>query len=154
MEKLHFSIIINAPKEKVWKTMLDKDTYEKWTDVFMPGSHYVGDWSKGSKILFLAPDETGKMSGTVSRIKENQLYEFVSIENIGIVQDGKEDISSKEGKVWAGALENYTFKKINGGTTEVLVDLFPVRDIAGNYKEMFQDMWQKALQKLKELAEK
>lgn len=153
MEKMHFSIVINAPKEKVWKTMLDKDTYKKWTDVFMPGSHYVGDWSKGSKILFLAPDETGKMSGMVSQIKENQPYEFVSIENIGIVQDGKEDISSKEAKEWAGALENYTFKEIDG-TTEVLVDLFAVDDVADNYKEMFQDMWRKALQKLKELAEK
>ncbi len=153
MEKMHFSIVINAPKEKVWKTMLDKDTYKKWTDVFMPGSHYVGDWSKGSKILFLAPDETGKMSGMVSQIKENQPYEFVSIENIGIVQDGKEDISSKEAKEWAGALENYTFKEIDG-TTEVLVDLFAVEDVADNYKEMFQDMWRKALQKLKELAEK
>lgn len=153
MEKMHFSIVINAPKEKVWKTMLDKDTYKKWTDVFMPGSHYVGDWSKGSKILFLAPDETGKMSGMVSQIKENQPYEFVSIENIGIVQDGKEDISSKEAKEWAGALENYTFKEIDG-RTEVLVDLFAVEDVADNYKEMFQDMWRKALQKLKELAEK
>jgi len=58
MGKLQYSIVINAPKEKVWKTMLNKDTYEKWTDVFMPGSSYVGDWTEGSKILFLAPDET------------------------------------------------------------------------------------------------
>ncbi|OEC85630.1 hypothetical protein A9507_13430 [Methanobacterium sp. A39] len=24
MEKMHFSIVIDAPKEKVWKTMLDR----------------------------------------------------------------------------------------------------------------------------------
>jgi hypothetical protein len=60
------------------------------------------------------------------------------------VEDGKE----KETE-WAGALENYTFKDI-GGKTEVLVDM----DSNEEFEEMFQDIWPKALQKLKELAEK
>ncbi len=153
MEEMNFSIIINAPKEKVWKTMLDQDTYRQWTDVFMPGSHYVGDWSEGSKIFFLSPDENGKMSGMVSRIKENKLYEFVSIENKGIVHDGKEDTSSKEAKQWSGSLENYTFKDI-GGKTEVQVDLLSDMKVEDDYKKTFQDMWLKALKKLKEISEK
>jgi len=149
MDKLHFSIAIDAPKKKVWNTMLDDNTYRIWTEPFMAGSHYVGDWSKGSKILFLAPGENGKMSGMVSRIKENRPFEYISIEHLGMVQDGKEDTSSEAVKGWAGALENYTFKE-KGGTTEVLVDL----DTVEEYKEMFQGLWPKALQKLKELAEK
>lgn len=148
METLHFSTTINAAKEKVWNTMLGKDSYPEWTDVFMPGSHYVGDWDEGSKILFLAPGENGKMGGMVSRIKENRLYEHISIEHIGIVEDGKEDTFSESVKEWAGALENYTFKEKNG-TTEVLVDL----DTDEEHTEMFEDMWPKALQKLKKLAE-
>ena len=144
MEKLHFSIIINAPNKKVWETMLGNDTYKIWTDVFYPGSYFVGDWSEGSKMLFLAPDEKGKLSGMVSKIKENKPYEFVSIEHIGEVEDGKEEVTD-----WAGALENYTFKKIDG-KTEVLVDV----DINEDFKELFQDIWPKALHKLKELAEK
>jgi hypothetical protein len=68
MDKMHFSIVINAPKEKVWNTMLNDDTYRVWTEAFTPGSHYVGDWNKGSKILFLGPDKkTGKMSGAEIR---------------------------------------------------------------------------------------
>ncbi|OPY25144.1 MAG: hypothetical protein A4E27_01023 [Methanobacterium sp. PtaU1.Bin242] len=153
MEELHFSIVIDARKEKVWEIMLGKETYPLWTDVFMPGSHFEGDWSKGSKIFFLAPDESGKMSGTVFRIKENHPYQFVSIENIGMVQDGREDISSKEAKIYAGALENYTFKAINGKTV-VMVDLSPVMDIPDDYKGMYEDMWANALRKLKELVEK
>ena len=152
MDKIHFSIVIDASKEKVWNTMLNKDTYSKWTDVFMPGSHYEGDWSKGSNMHFLAPNEEGKMSGTVFRVKENQPYEFVSIENIGIVQDGKEDITSKEAKVYAGAIESYRFNE-NNGRTEVVVELSPIMDIPEDYKEMYQDMWKNALQNLKELAE-
>jgi hypothetical protein len=144
MEKLHFSIVINASNKKVWETMLGNDTYKIWTDVFGPGSYFVGDWSEGSKMLFLAPDEKGKLSGMVSKIKENKPYEFVSIEHIGEVEDGKEEVTD-----WAGALENYTFKKIDG-KTELLVDV----DITEDFKELFQGLWPKALHKLKELAEK
>jgi len=148
MEKLHFKIDIKAPKKKVWNTMLNDDTYRQWTEAFAPGSYYKGKWNKGSKILFLAPGEKGEI-GMVSRIKENKPHQFVSIEHIGIVHNGKEDTSSEAVKVWAGALENYTFRETDG-RTEVLVDM----DTADEYREMFQSMWPKALQKLKELAEK
>jgi uncharacterized protein YndB with AHSA1/START domain len=149
MHKLRFSIVINATKEKVWNTMLGADSYRAWTEVFAPGSHYVGDWGKGSKILFLAPSKTGEMSGMVSRIKENRPFEYISIEHQGEVRDGKEDTTSEAVKAWAGAHENYTFKG-RGGKTEVLVEM----DSVDEYKEMFQNIWPKALQKLKELAEK
>lgn len=153
MEKLQFSMVIDAPKEKVWEVMLGEDTYPLWTDVFMPDSHFEGDWSEGSKIHFLAPDESGKMSGAVFRIKENRPCEFLSMENIGMVQGGKEDTSSKEATMYAGAFENYTFKETDG-KTEVLVDLVPVMDIPDDYEEMYKNMWHTALQKLKKLAEK
>jgi uncharacterized protein YndB with AHSA1/START domain len=150
MNKLHFSITINAPKAKVWRTMLEDATYRVWTEAFSAGSHYIGDWSQGSKILFLGPDpKTGKMGGMVSRIAENRLHEYISIEHLGEVRDGMEDTTSEAVKAWAGVHENYTFKKKNGAT-EVLVDI----DIADEFKEMFEGMWPKALQKLKELSEK
>ena len=86
--------------------------------------------------------------GMVSRIKENKPYEYISIEHLGIIQNGKEDTTSDEVKNWAGALENYTFKD-RDGKTELLVDM----DSNDEYSEMFKDMWPRALQKLKELAE-
>lgn len=151
--KLQYSVVINAPKEKVWETMLNKDTYEKWTDVFMSGSNYVGDWDEGSKILFLAPDEIGKESGMVSRIKENRRYEYISIESLGLVSNGEEDISSQEAKEWAGSLENYTFKDVDG-KTELLVDLISDGDVDPEMLEMSEKTWPKALSILKKLAEK
>jgi uncharacterized protein YndB with AHSA1/START domain len=148
LEKINFSIEINAPKEKVWDTMLKEDTYQIWTEAFAKGSYYKGDWNEGSKILFLAPGEKGE-GGMVSRIKENRPYEYISIEHIGMIQNGNEDTTSDEVKKWAGALENYTFKETDG-TTELSVEM----DSADEYKEMFQTMWPNALNKLKELAEK
>ena len=150
MDKLKFSVVINAPKEKVWKTMLEDRTYRIWTTPFSEGSYYKGDWSKGSKIIFLGPNpETGKEGGMVSRIAENKLYEYISIEHLGMINDGVEDTTSEEVKKWTPAFENYTFKEKNG-KTDVLVDM----DINAEYKEMFERMWPIALQKLKELAEK
>jgi hypothetical protein len=149
MQKLNFKIDINASKEKVWNTMLEDKTYRIWTEAFAKGSHYSGSWNKGSKIHFLGPNEQGIMGGMVSRIKENRMHEYISIEHLGMVLDGKEDTTSDEVKQWAGSLENYTFKDKNG-TTELLVDM----DINEEYKEMFENMWPKALQKLKELSEK
>lgn len=150
MQKLHFSTIVNAPKEKVWHAMLDDKPYREWTAAFNPGSYYKGDWSKGAKILFLGPDpSTGGEGGMVSRIAENKPYEYISIEHLGIIQNGVEDTTSEAAKKWAPAYENYTFKE-KDGATEVLVDM----DIEAEEAEMFNKLWPEALRKLKEIAEK
>ena len=149
MDKLKFSIVINAPKEKVWDTMLEDKTYRIWTEEFTPGSHYIGSWDEGSKILFLGPANDGKLGGMVSRIKENKLHKFISIEHLGEVLDGIEDTTSDRVKIWAGALENYTFID-KDDKTELVVDMV----INEEFKEMFEGIWPKALQKLKELCEK
>jgi hypothetical protein len=150
MQKIHFSMLINAPKDKVWHAMLDDQPYREWAKAFNEGSYYKGSWEKGSKILFLGPDpNTGEEGGMVSRIAENKPYEFISIEHLGMVQNGIEDTTSEAARKWAPAFENYTF---NGkeGATEVLVDM----DVEDEYVQMFNEMWPKGLRKLKELAEK
>lgn len=154
MNTLHFSTAIKAPVQKVWDTMLGDKTYRQWTAAFHEGSYFDGSWEKGSKILFLGPDESGKLSGMVSKIVENKPYEFISIEHLGEVVDGVEDTTSDRVKAWAGSHENYTFHD-NNGTTILDVDMeFDDNDKEmAKMVEMFNDMWPKALQKLKELAE-
>lgn len=156
MQKLRFSIVINAPKEKVWHTMLDDKTYRQWSEVFAAGSHYVGSWEKGSRIVFLASRGNG-YSGYVGRIAENRLYEFISIEYLALVQDGREDTTSDVAS-WSGAHENYTFVERNGAT-EVLVELDTIAIDMSELRvlpaedEFFQQIWPEALQKLKDIAE-
>jgi L-rhamnose mutarotase len=150
MQKLHFSITINAPKEKVWHAMLDDETYREWTKAFNPGGYYKGNWEKGSKILFLGPDPgTGEEGGMVSQIEENKPYEFLSIKHIGIINNGVEDTTSEEAKKWAPAYENYTFKE-KDRATEVLI----AQDMEDEYVEMFSKMWPEGLERLKEIAER
>ncbi len=148
MEKLHTSITINAPREKVWDTMLNDATYRQWTAAFHPGSYYQGTLAQGEKILFLGPDEGGEM-GMVSRVADIRPHEFISFEHLGIVKNGVEDTESEEAKKWAPAFENYTFKEVEGGT-ELVID----QDIGSSEKALFEKMWQEALTLLKELAEK
>ncbi len=152
MQKIKHSIFINAPVEKVWHTMLDDATYRQWTAPFNPGSFFEGDWSEGSIIKFLGSDEHGDAtaSGMYSRIAENRQHEFVSIEHLGFIDlEGNVDTTSDEVKKWTPAFENYTFTAKDGGT-EVIAEL----DIAEEHKDMFDEMWPKALELLKEIAEK
>lgn len=148
MQKLHISITINAPVKRVWDVMFDDTTYRQWTTAFHAGSYYRGDWSQGSKILFIGPDENGSEMGMVSRIAENRLHEYISIEHLGIYKDGVEDTTSDEAKKWAPAFENYTFESVDGGT-KLSID----QDIESEHKEMFENMWTEALQILKTIAE-
>jgi hypothetical protein len=150
MQKLHFSITVNAPKKKVWDTMLQDATYRVWTSAFNPkGSWFEGDWNQGSTIRFLGPGENGEIAGMVSRIKENRPYEYVSIEHLGFIHDGQEDTTSDAVKKWTPAFENYAFHESNG-VTDVRVDM----DTDDDHEKMFEQMWPKALQTLKELAER
>lgn len=147
MKTLHFSIVINAPRTHVWKTMFDDTTYREWTSEFQPGSHYVGNWEKGSKIQFIGPDENGKTGGMTSEVVENVPNTYISIKHLGIVVDGVEDFDSEEAKKWMG-FENYIFKE-NRGQTELLVDL----DMNEEGVEYMSAKWPKALKKLKEVCE-
>lgn len=128
--------------------MLNQDTYRQWTKAFNGESRYEGSWEKGSEIKFIGCDENGNQGGMYSRIKENIPYEFISIEHLGIINGDEIDTTSEKVKMWAPAEENYTFKEKDGGT-ELSVD----QDINDEYKEMFQEMWPKGLEALKNLSE-
>lgn len=151
MQKIYFSIFINAPRNKVWDIMLSEETYRQWTMAFNPGSYFKGNWEEGSKMLFLGPNPNNveEEGGMVSRVKENRLYQFVSIEHVGIINNGIEDTTSDEAKKWSSLYENYTFTDKDNGT-ELSIDV----NMIDEYKSMFEEMWPKALQILKDLAEK
>lgn len=145
---MEFTIIINAPREKVWDTLWTDATYRAWTSAFAEGSRAETDWKKGSKVLFV--DEGN--SGMVATIAENKPNEFMSFRHLGIIINGVEDLDSAATKQWSGALENYTLRTVNG-KTELRVDM---DDMAMEQKmlEYFQKTWPIALDKLKALAEK
>ena len=151
MKKLQFRISINAPVEKVFDHMLgiqNKSTYEQWTALFNPTSSYEGNWTKGSKMLFIGTDEKGEKGGMVSEIAENIPNQFVSIRHYGLVQANVEITEGPEVEKWANGVENYTFEE-NNGITKVTVDL----DMTEEFMDFMNKTYPKALAKLKELCE-
>lgn len=146
---MDFKIEINAPREKVWDVLFGEKTYPIWTKAFSEDSRVETDWKKGSKALFT--DGSGK--GMVSRIADNVPNEFMSIEHLGMYDNGIEDYESEHVKMWAGAKENYTLTDSNGKTDLVIYMEMHESEENKPMIDMFADMWPKALANVKELAE-
>ena len=144
MEKQTFKILIEAPKEKVWEILWSKDTYPLWTAPFGEGSTAETDWNEGSKALFLSAAN----EGLVSRIAKNVPYEFMSINHLGMIKNGVEDLTSNDVKEWAGCFENYTLKQ-EAGITNLIIEM----DVVEKFQDYFIKTWPKALEKVKDLSE-
>ncbi|MCW5934370.1 MAG: SRPBCC domain-containing protein [Fimbriimonadia bacterium] len=144
MKKLTFSIAIDADRETVWNSAFEAETYQQWTAPFAPGSRFEGSWETGAKIKFLE----AQGNGMISEVAESRPHEFLALRHLGMIQNGVEDTTSDEVTSWAGALETYTFRDING-MTEVGVEL----DTVEEYESFMLEAWPKALQALKAICE-
>jgi uncharacterized protein YndB with AHSA1/START domain len=139
MMRLTFSISIHASSERVWQVLWDDATYRQWTSVFSETSHAEGDWQEGGQIRFL----DGQGRGMLSRIARLIPHELMSFEHLGEIRDGVEHVGR-----WSGFMEIYRLVPNASGTT-LQVEV----DTEADYSEMFRDLFPKALQKVKVLAE-
>ncbi|MDQ6986019.1 MAG: hypothetical protein Q9M91_03560 [Candidatus Dojkabacteria bacterium] len=124
----------------------------------------IGEYEIGSDLdyhieAYDASGNTGKWypdRGYPTRGTENTLSgipdwsEFVDIEHYGMVMNGVEDTTSDMVKSYAGAHENYTFTNLGNGSTKLDINV----DVAEDFKKDMEDSWPKALEKLKEIAER
>lgn len=145
MKTLHFDIDIQAPRERVYATMLDPEGYRDWTSAFCEGSTYEGRWDVGSRILFLAPNG----DGMVSEIAEHRPAEFVSIRHKGMISQGVEDTSSEQARAWHSAYENFAYADLPDGGCRVTVTL----DTEPGYEAFMLDTYPRALARLKARCE-
>lgn len=145
MQKLTFSIAINASPAHVWRTLWNDATYRKWTSVFHEGSHAVSDWREGSPIYFLGEEQ----SGMNSRIARSIPGQFMSFEHLGAVINGVADTSYADALGGIPPQENYTLIDSGNGTTLLRADLDANSDMAA----YFSDTFPPALEQVKALAE-
>lgn len=138
------TIEINASKEKVWEVLHDNKYIREWYSEFSEGSHAATDWMVGSKAVFT----DNSKGGLIGRIVANQPNEIVSIEYEGIVKKGVEDYLSDEAQSIKGGHETYRLNTIND-TTHLSIEC----DITPEYFELMSEAWDKALIRIKELAE-
>ncbi len=145
MKKIKKSIDIKASAEKVWNVMLSDETYTIWTSAFSEGSIAETDWKLGSKVVF--KDKSN--SGIFGKISKKVPYKIFEIVYDGMVVNDKEDYESAEAKSMKGVVETYTFSE-KDGVTHVAIEC----DMDEKYFDMMSAAWDKALLKVKELAEK
>lgn len=142
---LHFEIDIAAPRPAVWATMLDPAGYQDWTAAFAEGSRYEGSWEEGAEIHFVDPSGCGMRA----QIARNDPYRFLSIQHLGELPGGAAEAAPEATADWAPAYENYTFSD-RGAGTHLEVDL----EVPPAWLDMMQDLWPKALARLKALCER
>jgi uncharacterized protein YndB with AHSA1/START domain len=141
MNRLHFSIDIAAPRDKVWRVLWDDASFRDWTSVFAQGSYAVSDWNEGSTIQFIDPSSRDGMSAVIEKKRPG---EFMSFRHEAEIKNGKVQPPAE----WSGAHENYTLTA-NDGRTTLTVDL----DAPDEYREMFEGKFPEALQRVKQLSE-
>ncbi len=144
MNRINFSVSIDAPASKVWDVLWNDNSYRQWTTVFCEGSYMETDWQVGGNTRFLGPGEGG-MYSTIDGLKENQM---VSFRHIGEVKDGVNLPLDDKSKTWSGATESYYLEEKNG-KTELRVEL----DITEDHEAFFKESFPKGLEKVKELSE-
>lgn len=144
MNRLHFSIDIQAEKTKIWKALWDEDCYRNWASVFFEGSYAISDnWEEGSKVLFLAPDQSGIYSIIETHIP-NKIMRF---KHIGNVLKGKEQALDEETKIWSGATETYTLTEETDHHT-LTIEI----DVMDEHLDFMKNKLPEALEKVKSLA--
>ncbi|WP_291910575.1 SRPBCC family protein [Chitinophaga sp. CB10] len=144
MERMHYTVHINATPHIVWDVLWDEDSYPLWTAPFSEGSRAETDWKKGSRVLFLNKNNEGMVAEIVDNVPEK----FMSIRHLGMIFNGKEELPDDKSKEWIGAMENYELKEEDGGTR-----LNVSMDIAAEYKDFFEKVWPQALGVIKSLSE-
>lgn len=141
MKKLEFTIEINAPKEKVWDALWIDENYRNWTSAFMEGSYAESDWKEGSEIKFLAPDGNG-MYAVIEKLVP---YEKMYFKHSGEILNGE-----KQGFTYGNdAIERYDLMENNARTT-----LSVTMNAPEEYLVYFTNVFPKALEKVKDIAEK
>jgi uncharacterized protein YndB with AHSA1/START domain len=139
--RLQFAIDIAAPRDRVWKVLWDDATFRQWTSVFAEGSYAVSDWKEGSTVQFIDPASGSGMASVIEKMRPG---EFMSFRHDAEIKDGEQQPPA----AWSGAHENYTLTKTPGGTS-LRVDL----DAADDHRQMFEDKFPQALQRVKSLSE-
>lgn len=140
IKTISFSIFINSDREKIWNVLWDTKSYEKWTSVFMEGSHYKGELKQGNTIQFLGSDGGG-MTSHIEKLVENEQIVFAHQKEI---KNGVETEAP-----WQGAKEIYHLKK----ETETGTELQVILDASPDMEKYFNDVFPKALKLVKQLSE-
>lgn len=141
MKEMQFRVEIHAPKEKVWNTLWQDETFRQWAGIIDPGTHMVGDLKEGGEVQFISANGYG----VTSLVEKLIVNEFLLLKHRADTQD---DGKRERAEEWTGGGESYSLKEEDGTTT-----LTVTFGVPPELEEYFKVSYPKALQRVKELAE-
>ncbi len=143
MKELQFTIEIHTLKEKVWDTLWRDETFREWADIIDPGTYMVGELQQGNEVQFISAENGYGVTSLVEKLTPN---EFLLLRHQADTQDsGKRERENE----WTGGTESYSLTEKDGLTT-----LSVAFDVPLEMEEYFQINYPKALEQVRELAER
>lgn len=143
MKDMRFTIEINAVREKVWDTLWQDKTFRQWAGIIDPGTYMSGEMKEGNEIQFISA-ENGY--GVTSLVEKLVAGEFVLFRHMA---DTKDHGESEREKDWTGGTESHSLVEKDGVTTLTIEFNVPTE-----LEEIFKVRFPKALERVKELAER
>ncbi len=144
LQTIEKAIEIAASRKRVWEILTSDDFAPQWYGEFSFGARPETTWEEGSKITFA--DLSG--GGLIGEILVNEPLNMFSVEYQGIVFGGEEDYTSHDAMSVKGGEETYLITDKEGQT-----ELSIRADILPEYFDSMSLSWERALQKIKLLAE-
>ena len=111
MQKMQFSIKIEASKAKVWKTLWGDKTFRDWGNIIDEGQYMVGEMKEGNEVQFISSVSGYGVTSMIEKLTPN---EFVSFRQMA---DTKESGEQEREKEWTGGTESYKLVEKNGMTS-------------------------------------
>jgi len=143
MKEMQFLVEISATKEKVWDTLWQAETFRQWASIIDPGTYMTGELKEGNEVQFIS-SENGY--GVTSLVEKLTPGEFLLLRHSA---DTQEEGKRERAQEWTGGKESYSL--VEEGNTTILTASF---DVPPELEEYFRVNYPKALERVKELAEK
>ena len=137
---------INAPAIRVWDVLTKPEYTDQWAPEFVGGEaefHIESDWKMGSPVLW--KNEEGKVlvEGNVTAIQPNKLLRFTVFDS----RSTKPKVKEEDGITYVlDSGDHTTTLRVTHGDFSVLKE-------GERYHNMSEQVWNKVLPKVKQIAE-
>lgn len=143
MKELEYKIKINKPKEIVWFTLWDDQSFRDWSNNIDEGTYMLGDLIEGNEIQFISSLNGYGVTSLVSKLIPN---EYILFKHASDTQNTGTETRDKQ---WTGGSESYTLNDNDGSTLLIIKS-----EIPDELVDVFNESLPKALDRIKYLAEK
>ena len=142
MKQIQFSIKIQSSKENVWSTLWNDTTFRIWANIIDDGTYMVGELIQGKTVQFLSGSSGYGVTSYIEKVIPNEFIRFKHL------QDTMDLGSNTREPEWSGGSESYSLRESEGCTTMLVIF-----DIPAEHVEMFEDIYPKALDCVRRMAE-